>query len=242
MLSRYKHYLNFLICLLCIAHFCSGQDLEDLDEDYSEIWADLTLSKSLNEKWTIGGDIGYRAALNNTNWRQYYIRPNINYKVLPFFNLTMGVGSFNTVNDEIDNTNEFRIYQDGNFRGPKLGPFNILHRIRLEQRFFSFGDDTLDNEFSFRGRYLIGTRTDKFSLGGEKDWTAYVSLEPFFPLGKDISELLANNFRWDAALSYHVTAQFRIELHYILQTSEIFSNSDVKVIENIFRIRLFQKL
>ena len=89
---------------------------------------------------------------------------------------------------------------------------------------------------------MIATRTDRFSLGGEKDWTAFLSLEPFFPLGKGVNEILANNFRWDTALSYQVSENLRIELHYILQTSEIFSNNDLRVVEHIFRFRLFQKL
>ena len=221
----------------------TAQD-EDIvpDGNYSEFWIDLTLSKPLDEKWTVGGDLGLRSALNNSNWTLFYLRPNINYKLFPIFDLTFGLGNFNTFNSEIYNTYEFRFYQDGNLHWPKLGIFNFAHRIRLEQRFFNFSGDQIENQFSFRGRYMISTRTDPFALGNKKDWTVYASLEPFFPLGRDVDELLASNFRWDAALSYQVSENLRIELHYILQTSEIFSNSDQKINENIFRFRVFQKL
>lgn len=235
-------YLIFLVCLFTIVNFSIGQEDEDLDDNNSEFWTDITFGKPLNDKWTVGGDAGFRSALNNDYWKLFYLRPNINYKVKPFFNLTLGVGSFNTFNNEFSNTFEFRIYQDVNFKGPKLGPFNFIHRIRLEQRFFNFSADDIDNEFSFRGRYLIGTRTDKFGLGGEKDWTVFISLEPFFSLGSGITEILANNFRWDSALSYQVSEGLRIELHYVLQTSEIFSSNDLRVTEHIFRFRIFQKL
>ena len=221
---------------------CLGQEVEDLDENYSEFWTDITFGKPLNDKWTVGGDVGFRTAFNNRNWKLFYVRPNINYKFFSFFDLTVGLGSFNTFSPDFFNTYEFRIYQDANFKGPKLGFFNFSHRIRLEQRFFTFSDSNLDNDFSFRGRYMIATRTNRFSLGGEKDWTAFLSLEPFFPLGKGVNEILANNFRWDTALSYQVSENLRIELHYILQTSEIFSNNDLRVVEHIFRFRLFQKL
>jgi hypothetical protein len=56
------------------------------------------------------------------------------------------------------------------------------------------------------------------------------------------SKNIFNNFRWDTALSYQVNGTLRIELHYILQTSDIFSRSDLRVVENIFRLRVFKKL
>lgn len=88
---------------------------------------------------------------------------------------------------------------------------------------------------------MLALNSDKFRLGGEKDWSGFMSLEPFFPLGNDVSELLANNFRWDSALAYHFSDTLRMEVHYIFQTSEIFSNNNARVVEHIFRVRVFQK-
>ena len=233
---------GLLICLPLGTSALAQEEVVDPDVNYSEFWIDVTLGKALNEKWKLGGDFGFRTALNNSNWTLLYIRPNINYQLLPILDLTFGLGYFNTNNSDFSNINEYRIYQDGVLHWPTLGPFKFQHRVRLEQRFFNFTDGDINNDFSFRGRYMIGARSDRFSLGGEKDWTGFISLEPFFPLGKDVNELLANNFRWDFALSYQVSEKLRIELHYILQTSEIFSSSDQRIKENIFRFRVFQKL
>ncbi len=242
MTTNRKFLISFLASLLLAVHLGTGQDIEEFDDDISEFWLDVNLNKALDDKWSVGGDVGVRTSFENAIWRLIYLRPNVNYKFLPFFNVTVGIGSFNTFSNEFSDTYEFRIYQDANFIGPKLGPFSFSHRIRLEQRFFNYSADELESDFSFRGRYLIGTRTDRFSLGGKKDWSGFLSLEPFFPLGKDINELLANNFRLDTALVYHVSAGFRIELHYVLQTSELFSDNDLDVREHIFRIRVFQRL
>ena len=240
-------YVSQIACLLlylflCLSSTVLAQDVEDLDVNYTELWSDMTLSKRLNEKWAVGGDFGLRSAINNNNWWQFYIRPNVNYKLSPIYNFTFGVGTFNTFSSTVYNTYEFRIYQDANINWPKLGLFNFSHRFRLEERFFSFSNDDVSGEFRLRGRYLIGVRTDPFSMGGEQKWTVYGSLEPFFPLGSKATEILANNFRWDTALSYQATDKLRVELHYILQTSEIFSRSELRVVENIFRIRVFQRL
>ena len=237
-----QFFIVFLIIPLLCTSISFAQDIEELDEPYTEFWTDITFGKPLNDKWTVGGDLGFRTAFNNSNWKLFYVRPNINYKFFPFFDLTFGVGSFNTFSSDFSNTFEFRIYQDGNFTGPKLGFLNFSHRLRLEQRFFTFADDDIQDEFSFRGRYMLAARTDRFAMGGEEDWTVFMSLEPFFPLGKEVTEILANNFRWDTALSYQVSEGLRIELHYILQSSDIFSRNEFTVVEHIFRFRVFQKL
>jgi len=239
---RMRFLLSLILCFFLGLEVTFPQDVEKIDENNSEFWADVTFGKALNDKWSVGGDLGFRTTLNKGNFKIIYIRPNINFKVLPYFNLTFGLASFNTFSSNFSNVFEFRIYQDANFKGPKLGPFNFIHRIRLEQRFFNFSASEINNEFSFRGRYLIGTRTDKFGMGGEKNWTVFVSLEPFFAFGNGVTEIIANNFRWDTALSYQVSENLRLEMHYVLQTSEIFSNSDTRVLENIFRFRIFQKL
>ena len=241
-MSSTKLLFIFLATALCTLHTSSAQEIFEIEDDYAEIWIDLTLDKNLSDKWTVGGDVGFRTTFNESIWKLFYLRPFVNYRFTNFFNLTGGIASFNTFSREFDNAYEFRIFQDANFEGPKWGPLNFLHRIRLEQRFFTYSGDRFENEFSFRGRYLIGFRTDPFSFGGQKSWMGYVSLEPFIPLGGEAPEIFANNFRWNGALAYQVSENLRIELHYVFQTSEIFSSNELRTREHILRFRVFQRL
>jgi len=205
-------------------------------------WADMTFTKNLSENWSVGGDFGLRTSFINRGFRQFYIRPNLNYRLTPRINFTLGVGTFNTFRENLFDIYEFRIYQDANIKWPKLGMFNILHRVRFEERFFNYSTRTLNADFILRARYLIGVRTDRFSMGGKENWSAFLSLEPFLRLVEDSNEFLANNFRWDSALSYQATEQLRVELHYILQTSELFNFVETRVVEHVVRLRLYYKI
>ena len=232
--------LTFIIFTLLLIAPLNGQSNNIKRINTSELWADMTLNKPIAEKWAIGGDFGIRTALSDTKFWLFYLRPNVNFKPAHHLKFTLGLGSFNAFSDELFNTYEIRVYQDALVHWPKLGLFNFSHRFRLEERFFSYSEASIDNDFRFRGRYLLGVRTDGFSLGGAPNWTVFGSVEPFFRLnGKD--NFAANNFRWDTALCYQANNKLRIELHYILQSSEFFFDN-TQSLENIFRIRVFQDL
>lgn len=217
------------------------QNSNNLDLNQTELWGDMTLTESFADKWSIGGDFGLRSSLSNNNWWQFYIRPNINYELSSIYSFTFGLGTFSTFSRQAFNTWEFRIYQDANINWPKIGFFNFQHRVRIEQRFFNYTEG-IPNSFSVRGRYLLGVKTDNFSFGGAKNWNGVMSLEPFIPLGKESGELRANNFRWDTAIGHQINQGLRIEVHYILQSSDLFSLSSLSVVDHLFRIRVFKSL
>ena len=228
--------------LLLLLLSCSAKHMKAQDDEFREFWTDITLFYSINEKISIGGDAGIRGTFTNNVWRQFYIRPQIHYQLLPILSLTGGIASFNTFNNDIGNAYEFRIFQDADLSWPEFKWVSVFHRLRLEQRFLNYQDD-IESDFSFRGRYLIGGRSKNFSLfGGEKDWFGIAMFEPFFPLGKDVTEVLANRTRWYATLGYEISENLRIELHYIGQRSNLLSDEDLKTTETIFRFRVFQKL
>lgn len=236
--KRYK-YLIIINCLLLQVGL--SQPSETSRANDSQLWGDMTLTESFAEKWSIGGDFGLRSSLNNNNWWQFYIRPNINYELSPIYNFSFGLGTFSTFSSQAFNTWEFRIYQDANFNWPEIGFFNFQHRVRIEQRFFEYTEG-IPNSFSVRGRYLLGVRTDNFSLGGQQSWNGFMSLEPFIPLGKESGELRANNFRWDTAIGHQIDQTLRIELHYILQSSDLFFLNSLSVVDHLFRLRVFKSL
>ena len=218
----------FMAILLCCAIHSHAQEDVIQEDEFREFWTDISLLFPINEKIKIGGDAGIRGTFTNNVWRQFYIRPQIQYQLLPILSLTGGIASFNTFNDDIGNVYEFRIFQDADLKWPEFKWVSVFHRLRLEQRFLNY-QDNIDSDFSFRGRYLIGGRSRNFSLfGGEQDFFGMAMFEPFFPLGKDVTEVLANRTRWYLALGYEVSENLRIELHYIGQRSNLLSVDDLK--------------
>ncbi|MBO3116125.1 DUF2490 domain-containing protein [Winogradskyella sp. DF17] len=212
----------------------------DIDNINSlQIWGDITLKTQLTDNWSTGGDFGLRHSADHPLFWQFYLRPNINYKLTKRVNFSLGLGSFNTFIKDLFNTYEFRVYQDTNINWPELGFFSILHRFRFEQRFFNFSEKSIQNDSRLRARYLIGVKTGSFKLLGNKASTAFISLEPFFPLAGSKNNFAVNNFRWDTAISFQMNENLKLELHYILQTSNIPLLADKSVIENIIRCRAY---
>ena len=89
---------------------------------------------------------------------------------------------------------------------------------------------------------MLAVRTDRFGMGGKESWAVFSSLEPFIPITNSRDRIIDNSYRWDIALSYQATKKTRLELHYIHQSTEIFSSDDSTIIENIFRLRVFHRL
>ena len=239
-----KRFPIIILLLLFILNWeANAQEETTIEDSYVELWADLTLTKNFKPKWSYGGDLGYRTTLGNQLYRLLYIRPHIEYQLRPHLSILAGIGSFNTLGSEISNTYEIRFFQDLNISWPELKWASFFHRIRVEQRFFMYQSDELANDFNIRGRYQIGFRTNQFSIfGGEKDYRASVSFEPFFPLGKEVVEIFANSTRFTVGLAYLVSEQFRIELDVIAQRSKVFADENFKSAEYIVRFRLIQKL
>ncbi len=237
---------TLITCLLftCFSWNSLAQEESAVDDSpTAELWTDLTLTYPANPKLTVGGDFGFRFSLNSDVFRTFYIRPYVKYQFLKHINIVGGLGSFNTLTPDIPNTYEIRFFEDLNISWPTIKWAHFFHRFRLEQRFFNYQGDELDSDFSFRGRYMLGFRTNRFSIfGSKKDYTFVTSLEPFFPLGDDAVEIYANSSRIDFGLSYHVSKKLRIELDYIIQRSRVLSDDDFKSTGHILRLRIFQGL
>ena len=73
-----------------------------------------------------------RGLVSKNEWNQFYLRPTYKY----FFNRAIhaagGVAIFTTVSDILDNTTEFRIFQEVKFGWPSLAFAEFSHRIRFE--------------------------------------------------------------------------------------------------------------
>lgn len=202
-----------------------------------QTWTDLTLTYNKTSSLSFGGDVGTRGIFSDRNWNQFYIRPTVHYTVSPLFKLSGGIGSFNTFT-QLNNTYEFRFFQDYQFAWPILGWINFNHRLRFEQRFFFYKN--INNDFSIRGRYLIGLKTRDFKLiGKEKKFYVSTMWEAFVPLGKSAPELFVNNQRWYSALGFKFSKNWLFELHYIWQKSRLLSEDGFKSQENVLRLRAF---
>jgi hypothetical protein len=206
-----------------------------------QTWTDITLTYFKSQKFSFGGDAGLRGIVSSKDWNLFYIRPAIHYSFTPTFKLSGGVGSFNTFNKTLSNISEIRIFQDAHISWPDIGWVDFYHRLRLEERFFFY--QSLENEVSLRGRYLIRARTMNFKFIGQKKMYYIKAMwEAFLPIGESATELFIHNQRWYAALGFQPSNRMRYEIFYIWQKSREFKDDGFSTSENILRIRFFYTL
>ena len=238
-MNRFYLYIFLNLFFLLSNSISNGQNSSDRVD--FQTWTDITLTYFKSQKYSLGGDAGLRGIISAKDWNQIYIRPSINYILSPYFKVTGGIGSFNTFNKEYSNTYELRFFQDVHVSWPDIGWVDFYHRFRFEERFFFY--QTLANDFSIRGRYLIRARTIDFKLIGKtKSFYLKAMWELFVPFDKSAAELYVNNQRFYAAIGQRISDRFRYELFYIWQKSREFVDDGFESTENILRLRFFYTL
>lgn len=208
--------------------------------DY-QTWTDITLTYFKTQKFSISGDAGLRGIVSSKDWNMFYLRSGVNYTFSPVLRLSGGIGSFNTINKEISNVYEIRLFQDVHVSWPDIGWIDFYHRFRFEERLFFY--QSYENDASFRGRYLLRARTTDFRLIGKtKSFYLKGMWELFVPFDESAAELFVNNQRFYAAIGQRVSDRFRYEIFYIWQQSREFVDDGFETSENIFRLRFFYTL
>ena len=140
-MSRDKIIRILLAILLLISglSFVQGQD--------NQLWLDynLTVPVSKTNKFTYGGDAGYRRGgdagfkgiFSTTEFNQVIIRPTARYRLNQAINVGGGMGGFFTFNKDANNNYEFRMQEEVNVRWPDLSVLAFFYRVRFDQRFIS---------------------------------------------------------------------------------------------------------
>lgn len=235
-----RYILILTIVFSCQLFQKSLAQTSDKRTDF-QTWTDMTLTYFKTQKFSFGGDLGLRGIVSHRNWNLIYIRPTVNYTFTPFFKLSGGIGSFNSINKSISNSYEVRFFQDFKFNWPDLGWIRFQHRFRFEERFFIY--ENIENTFSMRGRYLVTMKTNNFKfIGPRKEYYLAGMWEAFVPFGNSAPELFVNNQRWYAVMGYRASDTWRFELHYIWQKSRLFSDEGYRSVENVLRFRIFHTL
>ena len=77
---------KFLLSLVFIAALCPAT-MSAQDNDLC-FWNAISMKKSVAEKWTVGVRAEHRANNNASTTQQYYLRPMVDFKILPWMTAT----------------------------------------------------------------------------------------------------------------------------------------------------------
>ena len=182
-------------------------------------------NQKINDKWNIQSDFQYRDYRFLGQRNQFLARAGLGYNLKPQnHNLLLGYAYIATdAYDEFDNNTstkiEHRIYQQYLYKN-KIGANSLIHRFRLEERFFP-------NEFGLRARYFISLQKP---LGSKTIAKGNTYLSAYNELFVDIKDPKFDRNRLYGGLGYGITESLRIETGYMIQAQKNITRGQLQLI------------
>ena len=195
----------------------------------TQIWANLTLGKTVNERTYFELDIEPKwQVTSGEEWRNIDFTPLAEYYPAAWLDLETETSLGHTHQRDGLNSLEvtprigarFHLFREV-VRGLKrerlpIGRVDISTLVRLEWRNFFYSDDTPDrHEWRLRlrleGKFAINHQT----LSEDRTLYAIADAEYYLPLDDDVLERLINKVRARVGLGYRFSASTRLEVLYI---------------------------
>ncbi len=209
----------------------------DVDHDFQN-WIDISGYYQLNQKFFLGGDGGYRRGgdlqLGGLSWSTGYVRPTIRFDVSKEFSLKGGIALFYRFRPDLPDIFELRPWFGGQLEWPRLGPITLRHRIRLEQRYFRFRNQSAPFSLT-RFRYQIGASVPLKSGKSSRSKSLYLPIKyEFFMHFQDTT---TRKERFAGGLGYYLTDSFRIEAGYTADMLRSTPSKELLRVEHMLRIQ-----
>ena len=191
----------------------------------SGTWLVYFGNQKINDQWNIQSDFQYRDYQFFGQRNQFLARAGLGYNLKPQnHNLLLGYAYVATdTYDELDeNTStkiENRIYQQYLYKN-KIGSNSLMHRFRLEERFFP-------NEFGLRGRYFISFQKPLWNAKNNKNNTY---LSAYNELFIDIKGAQFDRNRFYAGLGFGINDYVRVETGYMIQAQKNITRGQLQLI------------
>lgn len=230
--------LHILILLILSSH---PDNLFAQDETAvtKQTWLFWQHHHSFTPRFKYFGDIGYRQELPYDKWIRTSFKPGAEWSAGNIVDLSGGMGFYYTVQEIIPNSFELRPWQGVKVHWPTLGRFSFDHYGRLEQRFNHSADPVEQWSSVLRGRYRLNV-IFPINHSGIIDNTFFMRLnaEIYWNMGSSIEERFVNKNRYAMCLGYRFNLNWRLELYYMAEQSQAFSQEGFNVNSHIFQVSL----
>ena len=220
-----------IVIILLIGKRVAGQDYQEKDK---QVWADYFLYYSINTKYRIYSQVGYKNLITNGNWQQFMLRTSFNYTLNNTFVIHSGLLSSYTCSDEDFSVVELRPWQGMMVCWPEISRINFQHFGRIEERLFFL--DTENRPFTFRLRIQTGARIplNKPELE-DKTWYIYPYYEFFTGLHAGEVNFTTHVSRYNFSLGYRFNKRWTAELVCMQNRARNTWHEDFEFRDYVFR-------
>ena len=188
-----------------------------------QIWIDADLYPSFGVNWDYNIEAGYRKYLVTDGWTRYHLKNVVTYKKLNWLLFYGALDLFYTVESVSENYIEVRPWIQVTARWMTAGEYLNLFRpyfsVRVEDRFFWYGDETSDQKtrlrFRFGGRFTLNNDFMRV-----RTWYVPFKLEFFFNVGGAAQEVSAEQNRLTVGIGYIFNSGTRAEFALTAQNAE----------------------
>jgi hypothetical protein len=211
-----------------------AQEEEDVN---SQLWLDFIVDKRISSKTSANLLASPRFLISGDEWRRFDIRPVLDYRIVSWIDIPVGVVFSWTQQREDVNSFELRPFVGLRFRwSPKLR-YRFRSYSRLEYRHFSYSDDTSDSAWRLRSRLEADIAINHASLIQDRTFHFFSDVELFTDPADDVAETFASRWRFRFGLGYRHTFAWRFHFVYTIQSSLSTVGQTFETTDNIFRFR-----
>lgn len=216
-----------LVLTLCYAQMSVAQ--KSITRNNQQ-WVQYFNQLKMSDKTTLYTDVSIRRANVMKDMSLLTFRTGIGYNLTNNIQGITGLACFTTYSENKASRIEFRPFQDFNTTSA-LGKLTILHRLRLEARYFrkiTEGKITTDDNFNFRFRYKLTLAIPVAKLSStDADKKLFLNLadEIFINAGKEITYNMFDNNRYTSGVALQLSKSFNMSLNYIYQFGQRYTSS-----------------
>jgi len=206
-------------------------------------WIDYNHTQYLSPDFSIKGDVGYRTNFSGDDFNLILLRPGVDYRINKTFHVQGNAAIFLTYNQEFANSREFRLAQEVRATWPRFKKFRFDHRVRAEERFFTFEqiegiEDQRSSDQDLRLRYFLAGTTNYMNVGPLGNLFFTGSVEFFNTLGEETEGLISDRSRVYAGWGQLLSQGWSYAVHFIWQQSRnAFGNFESD--EFVVRLRIY---
>ncbi|MEH0154703.1 DUF2490 domain-containing protein [Limibacter armeniacum] len=219
----------------------NNTNVEDLKVN-QQFWMDYIAYYEKSDKVQYYGDAGFRLLWDDRTWLRVSVRPSINYRISPKFELRAGVGLFFINNaDVLRDQLELRPFQGIIIKWPSIWWVNISHYIRVEQRVIYWLNGRGEEngwESEVRLRYKLSAKAYLPIQNTDIKYYATINYEFFFDTNKSFNEFLRNKARIGFGMGCSWDPSWELEALLNFQRSRLDINDDFDTSDIVLQVKL----
>lgn len=187
-------------------------------------WLHYMGSFGLNSKWGVSMETSFRSANVVQDFQQFFLRPSVDYKILPSLTGSLGythvvTGAYGTpaLNKRTMPENHAWLQASHVLKAKKV---TVTNRLRNENRWVGLLDQEGDvGPYTYRNRmrYMLLISTPLVQKGGQTV-SAFAGNEVFLNVGHQAGLTALNQNRILGGLAYRFNPKHQIQFAYLHQT------------------------